>query len=325
VRELDKRKRALTRWIATAGRAADVSASRRTAIAAGFERLPTFLDELRGTMARLEDLTDAQTPLLNNLRVAAPSLNTFLQRLGPFSQASLPAIRSLGDTATVGQKALRDSSEDIRVLNQLAKNAPSAGKPLRQLLQTLDDRSRALRPDPRAAETAPPAPDPTSNAQGHGFTGFEAILNYVYWQTLSLNQFDSVSHMLRGVAIQDPLCSPYQNDLRSNSHEIEVRNRCNSYTGPNQPGITTSDMGSVSRARTPAKRRGERRGPNQPEAGPLPGQVDYSKPHPGLSTSQRELLDGLRSNSPRAPQAPPGSSSGSGGSVGQVLDYLLAP
>jgi ABC-type transporter Mla subunit MlaD len=351
VRELDQRKNDLKRWIVEAGHAAEVSASRSSDISAGFQRLPTFLTELRGTMARLEDLTDAQTPLLHNLQAAAPSLNTFLQRLGPFSQASLPAIRSLGDTATVGDKAIRDSREDIKVLNQLAKNAPSAGKPLRQLLQTLDDRDRAIEStNPDAAKAAPPPPDPTaiavSSKHKKGFTGFEAILNYAYWQALSLNEFDSVSHVLRAVGIDDPVCGVYQNDFRPPSRggsvaEDKARKRCNSYQGPTQPGVTTFDPtnNSASLARTPAKKRGERRGAGQPEAGPLPGQIDYSRPHPTLPTSTRELLNTLggkhggsapKAQAPSLPNLPPVPSTGSpgadaSGSVSQALDYLLGP
>jgi ABC-type transporter Mla subunit MlaD len=331
VRELDQKKRDVQNFLVTASKAADVSASRRAAIAAGFQRLPAFLDELNGTMGRLEDLTDAQTPLLHNLQEASPSLTTFLTRLGPFSEASRPAIRSLGDTSVAGKKALGDSKEEIATLNELAKGAPSAAKPLRQLLQTLDDRSRSTEANPDAEKSAPPAPDPTSNVKGKGFTGMEAILNYAYWQTMSLNEFDQVGHVLRLVGLQDPDCSNYLNDLRpGNATQDRIRKRCNSYLGPNQPGVTTPDLTQSSTAsRTPAKKAGERRGAGQPEAGPVKGQTDYSKPHPSLSASQQDLLNSLgggklpQAQVPNVPQATQGSAPGS--SVSQVLDYLLAP
>jgi ABC-type transporter Mla subunit MlaD len=328
VRELDQRKTELQRWIVAASRASDVSASRRGAIAAGFQKLPTFLSELDTTMVRLENLTDAQTPLLHNLQAAAPSLNTFLTRLGPFSQASRPAFRSLGDASVAGNRAFRNSADEIATLNQLARGAPEAAKPLRQLLTTLDDRSRSYENNPDAAKTAPPAPDPTSNASGKGFTGFEALLNYAYWQVLALNQFDSISHVLRAVLIQDPQCSNFLNDLRSTAKERSIRDRCNSYLGPSQPGVSTSDFTSQSVSRTAAKRKGERRGAGQPEAGPLPGQTDFSHPQPGPPSSAQQLLQSLTGSTPSAPAAPAAPSapsSSSTGSVSQVLDYLLAP
>src|SRR5436309_9945117 len=64
VRQLDVNKADLQAWIKEAGTTAQISATRRGAIAAGFQRLPTFLDELRTNMSRLGELTDAQTPLL---------------------------------------------------------------------------------------------------------------------------------------------------------------------------------------------------------------------------------------------------------------------
>ncbi|MEA2451207.1 MAG: hypothetical protein QOG63_3139, partial [Thermoleophilaceae bacterium] len=337
VRELDKKKRDVARFLVEASRAADVSASRRAAIAAGFQRLPTFLDELNGTMVRLENLTDAQTPLLHDLQAAAPPLNTFLQRLGPFTQASRPAFSSLGHTSDAGRSAIAESRDEIAMLNKLARSAPGAAKPLRQLLQTVDDRNRSTENNPQAAVTAPPAPDPTSNAKGKGFTGMEAILNYAYWQTLALNQFDSISHVLRAVGIDDPDCSKFLNDLRNpdrggSAEQVRIRNKCNSYTGPNQPGLTTADptLNPGKFARTQAKRRGERRGAGQPEAGPLPGQVDYSKPHQTLSPSQQELLNnvggGIRqAPAPQGVPSVPGTSGASGSTIDQALNYLLGP
>ena len=338
VRELDRNKRDVARWIVEASKAADVSASRRDAIAAGFERLPTFLAELDGTMARLEELTDAQTPLLVNLQEAAPPLTTFLNRLGPFTEASRPAFRSLGETSDAGSEAIRESGEEIVMLRKLARGAPGAAKPLRQLLETFDDRDRATEERSDNFELGPPPEDIAAAERGKGFTGYEAIWRYFYWQALSLNQFDSVSHFLRAVGIEDPECSPYQNDLRGperggSEEQVKIRERCNSWLGPRQPGITvddpTLDPGAFA-ARTPAQRRGERRRPGEPEAGPLPGQVDYSQPQPTLSDSQEELRDALDQQDlpevpapPGVPELPPVPSSAA--DVGHVLDYLLAP
>jgi ABC-type transporter Mla subunit MlaD len=323
VRQLDFKKRELQRWIVEASRASDVSASRRAAIAAGFQKLPTFLTELNGTMQRLEDLTNAQTPVLRNLHQAAPALDTLFTRLGPFSQASLPAFRSLGRASVAGKKAFIDSADEVAMLKQLAAGAPAAAKPLRQLLQTLDNRNRSTENNPAAADSAPPAPDPTSNVRGKGFTGMEALLNYAYWQTLALNQFDSVSHFLRAVLILDPVCGKFLNDLKSSASEVAARKRCNAYLGPNQPGITSPDLppDSVAGGRTTPKVRGESRKPGQPEAGPLPGQTDWSRPHPGLSTSQQDLLHSIGGPTQTPVPTPPTR----GDSVSQVLDYLLAP
>jgi ABC-type transporter Mla subunit MlaD len=324
VRELDLKKRQLQNWIVQASRASDVSASRRAAIAAGFQKLPTFLAELDGTMQRLSDLTDAQTPVLRQLHQSAPALNTLFTRLGPFSEASRPAFKSLGKASDAGRTAIRDSSEEVVALRQLAEGAPETGKPLRQLLQTLDNRGRATENSDLAQATAPPDPDPTAMSHAtkfKGFTGMEAILNYAYFQVLSLNQFDSVSHFLRAVVIRDPDCTPFLNDLKSTADQRRIRDRCNNYLGPNQPGITTPNLPTDATAGNQAtpKRRAKK--------GAKSSRVDYSQPQPSLPASQQELLQhyGAPSAVPSNTGAAPSQPTPAPDSVTQVLDYLLAP
>ena len=53
-------------------------------------------------MTRLGALSDEMTPVLADLHDAAPDINRMIIQLGPFSQAALPAIESLGETAKVG-------------------------------------------------------------------------------------------------------------------------------------------------------------------------------------------------------------------------------
>jgi virulence factor Mce-like protein len=349
VAELDDKKAEVARFIRETGETAEISASRRDQIAAGFQRLPTFLAELRPTMAELENLTDSQTPLLRDLQRAAPSLNEFLTRLGPFAEASRPAFRSLGETSQVGRRAFVESREEIDELRRLAAAAPQLGKPLRQFLQQSDDRTRAVDKDIRAEESAPPAPDKTSN-QGsprRGFTTMETLLNYFYWQTLAINQFDQTSHILRTANFIREDCSDIQNDLRSiemggTPEQVEIRERCGSYVGPYQPGITHPDptdpdggrlgfpegqdggeagqTGEPKRlARTMPSKPGERRDAGEPAALPLPGQFDPSVPHVTLPPGLDQLVEELRSGRGGSQQVPNGQA------TQQMLDFLLAP
>ena len=79
----------------------------------------------------------------------------------------------------------------------------AARQATRQFLQTIDDRERSVEDDPLHQQLAPPAPDKTAAQEGEGFTGMEALLNYVYWQTLGVNGFDQVSHFLRIVVLRN--------------------------------------------------------------------------------------------------------------------------
>jgi virulence factor Mce-like protein len=233
---LENRKEDVSRFVHEAGRTAEISASRRDDLQRTFHRLPAFLAELRPYMGRLGDLTKAQTPVLRNLQSASDELETFLLRLRPFAAEGLPAFKALGQMSVVGRRAVRKTDEDVRELRRLARDAPGVAKPLRQFLQTIDDRKRAVEADGRAAATGPPAGDKTHTSSSRaGFTGMEAIWNYFFWQALSTNALDDVGHVLRLGIIVNP-CTSYQ--VKPSPDLID---RCNQFMGPTQPGVTTPD------------------------------------------------------------------------------------
>ena len=110
-------------------------------------------------MERLGHLADEQTPLLTDLQRAAPDLDTFFTRVGPFADASRPAIDSLGEAAAVGTRAFTEGARRSPSCAS-SRSAQPFARPLRQFLETIDDRKRAIEEDPRAKATAPPAPIP---------------------------------------------------------------------------------------------------------------------------------------------------------------------
>jgi virulence factor Mce-like protein len=237
VGQLSRRRRDVSRFVRVAGQTAEVAASRRGALGESFQRLPAFLAELQPYATQLGNLAEAQQPVLRNLGAASGSLNTFLIRLRPFANAATPAFNALGDASVVGRRAIQASQQEVHELRLLAENAPGLAKPLRQFLQTIDDRKRAVEPDSRARATDPPAPDKTHIASGNaGFTGMEAIWNYFYWQALSTNALDNIGHVLRlGITFDCPAVNyvnkPTDDQLRD----------CNQFLGPTQPGVTTPD------------------------------------------------------------------------------------
>jgi virulence factor Mce-like protein len=301
VEELERNKRDVVRWVDEAGDTAEITATRRAELRRTLRKLPTFLDELRPTMTRLGELADEQTPLLADLQRAAPSLNEFLTRLGPFAEASGPAVDSLGETSKVGTPTFREGRREIALLRRLAPKAPPTFRPLRQFLETIDDRRRALEDDPRSANGSPPAPDPTAIRAGgpSGFTGMEALWNYFFWQSLSINGFDEHSHLLR-ISILESKCGELYNEFDfSNPKDRETFEDCSQWLGPNLPGITTPDFtegtatAAAGRRETPAREIGERRSAGQPDAGPLPGQPDISRPQVVLPPDLQRLVEQL--------------------------------
>ena len=312
----------LSRWAKEASEVAEVQASRKDSIAAQWRRLPTFLAELEPTAAQLEATASEQIPLLRKLRTAAPPLRAFLEELGPFSEDSRVATRALGGAAVEGRRAIVESGEEIAQLRELAADLPRLAKPLRQFLETLDDRARSVENDPQAAIAAPPAPDKTAYKPGQGFTGLESIWNYIYWQTLGINLFDDVSHLLRIILVQNS-CAPY-----SSNPTAEERRRCGSNIGTYSPGVThpdPTDGPALSATRLDPeeniRRFGLRRGAGEPEAPALPGQRDISRPQITLPPNVEELVDSLRGGAGANVPADPGGLQQSG----QLLDFLMAP
>jgi ABC-type transporter Mla subunit MlaD len=347
VNELEQNKKDVARWVDASANSAEVTASRSADLQETFHKLPEFLDELRPTMRELGNTAEQQTPLLIDLRKAAPDLDEFFERLGPFAKASLPALESLGETSKVGTTAFQHGSEEIAELKELAKDAPGFAKPLRQFLQTMDDRDRALESDPRAKAGAPPSPDPTAipddaNFRGlgpkGGFTGLEALWNYFYWQTLSINSVDDIGHIVRlGLTVSPGQCSQIRNfpPRPGNQEDKDLFERCNQWIGPHQPGINEPDFTIEGAKSTDAVTqdgddpddpgRVQRRGPGELEAPPIPGRPDPSVPKVTLPPLVRELLQKLAPD-----QVPNDLSERLGRAPSQadpeaLLDYLLAP
>ncbi len=330
IEALEGNKTDVARWVEVSGRTAEITATRREALRQTFSKLPGLLDELTPTMASLEDLVDEQTPLLSDLERAAPSLTRFLTLLGPFAEASQPALKSLGEASEVGTRAFRRGSEEVKELRNLSKEAGPLAKPLRQFLQTMDDRRYAIDTDPRAKNAAPPAPDPTAIPGSGGFTGLEAIWNYPFWQTLSVNNRDSRGATLRLGLTADLDCSLLKTEIRT-AADKNVFRKCGAFMGPYVPGITAPDF--TDPGFQPAVKLDNKDGENkvtdapveqptaqpkdgQPDAQPAPGTPDISRPQLKLPPELEKLLDGVKL---------PGSDKGVVPDVQERLETLLQP
>jgi len=343
IAELEQKKQDVARWVVEAGETAEITATRRAELARQFELFPTFLDELKPTMAELGRLTDEQTPLLGDLQKAAPHLEKTFTELGPFSESSRVSFRSLGKAANVGRQALDESQEEIDELRKLSADAPELAKPLRQFLESIDDRRRTHEFDVRAAQTDPPAPDKThcEDDSKCGFTGMESVLNYVFWQTLSVNPFDELGHLLRFTVTEGAPCAHafVGSDFEE---ERELYESCNSWLGPEQPGLTSPDPtegGEVATAQARAADAGvgvekgsTDHGAGEPEAPPIPGQKDWSKPEFVLPPSLQSLIDVLKPQvgAPRLPDAQSlqdrlPEDAATDVKPETLLDFLLAP
>jgi virulence factor Mce-like protein len=230
VGDLAGNRRDVGRWVSETRETASATAERRAELAASLRRLPGFLRELRPTLAKLGAATDAQAPALDDLNASAGQLERLFENLEPFSEATREGMRSLAELSEDGRPALVAAKPTIAELNRFSEKTPELANNLAIVLDDLDDRGRAVERDPRSPG-------------GQGYTGFEALLQYVFDQTLAINAFDSNGYMLK-VSLFLSKCSQYQNvqSLREEMKKDPAFYRdCAAILGPNQPGITQPD------------------------------------------------------------------------------------
>ncbi len=219
------------RFIDMANRTATATATQSTNLQATWQKFPGFLEQLRPAMAKLGAASTTNIPVLNNLNASAGQLNRLFTDLPAFSHSSLPAIKSLGKASVTGKQAVIAARPTIRHLNQFAKPTPELAQNLAIVLHDLDDRSRAVEADSRSPG-------------GKGYTGLEALLQYVFNQALAINGFGQFGHFLAVDAFANPNCSPYatQKSVASGLAASGAAYRdCYAWLGPNQPGINVRD------------------------------------------------------------------------------------
>ncbi len=249
----------VVRFVREAGDTAVASAQRRDDLSTDFDLLDNALAELGPTMAELKNVAVETTPLLADLRRAAPGLNTLATNLPPFARASEKSIRTLGRAAVPGIKALRRGDDEIRALAEAAGNAPPVAAQAKLFLDDIADPRRAVAIDARVpADTGRNNPA-AGQSDTRGYTGMEGLLNYFYYFGGALNQFDDVGHFLH-FSLYDIFAGPCGEWNAAQHWPLkpgEVQNPatdagipagrtvdprrahpCVGMLGPNQPGIT---------------------------------------------------------------------------------------
>jgi virulence factor Mce-like protein len=326
VGDLAANRKDVGRFVTKARQTAQASAERRSDIAAGFRELPGFLEQLQPTMLSLGHVADDQRTALHQLDASSTQLTELFDRLGPFADASRPAFASLGTASKTGDRAVQAAPPVVSQLAAFTKGTPELGKNLATVLEHLDDRKHAVEKDPRSPG-------------GQGYSGLEALLQYVYDQTTSTSIFDQSNHILKIGAFVGP-CAPYASEdtLRK---DPSLEKQCGSRLGPTQPGLNYVDL---TRRATPedARKRATRkridgdRKVTQPETA-APSDVSKEVPQtPATPSTPNVPLPKVEPNVPNVPiprlpnvPVPPLPVVGGGGSATSdqtpLLDYLLKP
>jgi virulence factor Mce-like protein len=230
------------RFIVEAKRAATDTAAQDNNLRLTLQKFPGFLEQLKPTMARLSQAAVANDPVVKNLDSAAVELHRLFTNLAPCSQphqanqcgfadASRPALKSLGQASLTGTPAMIAARPTVYHLNQFAKPTPELAHNLAIVLQDLDTQQRSVEPD-------------TRSPGGKGYSGLQALLQYVFNQPLAINAYSNFGHMLTVDAFIDPRCAPYatpQKIANNLAQSGPSYRQCYSWLGPNQQGINVPD------------------------------------------------------------------------------------
>jgi ABC-type transporter Mla subunit MlaD len=254
---LAERRGDVVRFIREARDTAAASLARRDDLSRDFEILDDFLAELDPTLVELENLATEQTPLLTDLRAAAPQLNRLATNLPPFNNAAETSLATLGDASVIGRQALSRGRDEIRLLAEAGAKAPETAEMLADLFRDLDDPRRAVEIDDRVTSDTGRTGSQAGSKNTKGYTGLEGLLNYAYYQTGALNQYDQVGHLLhfslyniftgpcgkfhsgRDPVTGEPGVPAEGGGTTTNVLEMD---NCVAALGPNQPGIN-EDLG----------------------------------------------------------------------------------
>jgi hypothetical protein len=194
--------------------------------------------------------------------------------------------------------------------------------------------------------------DPRSPG-GKGYTGMEALLQYVFDQAMAINAFDSNGYMLK-VDLFHSECSDYQN-LQSLKEKLKedpaFYERCAAILGPHQPGITQPDPSYTGAQETHAEHKAPAAKQDRKQAkarsAPAPKDAPRAKKQQ-TRDPKREVAEKIKKKLeqtlgidlpdlpatpalprvpavPELPAAPSLPKAPSAADAQQLLDFLLAP
>jgi phospholipid/cholesterol/gamma-HCH transport system substrate-binding protein len=165
---LTREKEHVVGFLAHAGEAAQATGAHGPELEASLRKFPQFLVEFRQTMANLKEFSDAGTPLLEELGVAAPSLTDATRTLTPFSEATTVALKSLGKAGEESGPVFAEAAPVVRKASNLAISGEVPTRELAKLLVNIE--------------------------KNHGWDGLTEL---IYNTAASINGFDKYGHFGR--------------------------------------------------------------------------------------------------------------------------------
>jgi virulence factor Mce-like protein len=175
--QLAQRSTGVRSFVDRAAAVAATTSAHRSALSQGVKLLPGLLTNLRRNLAPIDRVVTDGTPLLRDLRAAAPGLTQLTHTLPAFTGPGLPAAQALARATGEGRIAVGAATP---VVSKLAKFASTSVPILEQLDQLL------------------------ASTRDKG--GLEGILAVIYSLAADTAGYDSTSHVISITANAFPAC-----------------------------------------------------------------------------------------------------------------------
>jgi virulence factor Mce-like protein len=134
---LARERASVQRAVDRGARVTTLLARRRAELADTLEGVPPLLGEARPALERLRTFMADGSPVLDDLREAAPAVVSLAGRAGPLADAARPALERVGRAARTGGPILRRAAPVVRALRTFAREALPTGVLVRQLFDSL--------------------------------------------------------------------------------------------------------------------------------------------------------------------------------------------
>ncbi|HET9074211.1 MAG TPA: MlaD family protein [Solirubrobacteraceae bacterium] len=229
---------AVQHFIVQASGLTQLTAGHAGSLEQGINKLPAFLAAATPALTQLNAVATDGTPLLANLRAAAPSLNRVDADILPFTKVANPALTSLS-----------------RAFSQVIPDARS----FRPLVDTLGNYLHASGPSTASFAKL------LVNLIHHGFS--ENFLSVLYYVSTALSKYDANSHMLSALLTfpGNGACANYATTPSTNPD-------CNAHYGTRAAYVPARRHA----VRTPARHRAASTTPGRSGATPRPGSTSLS-------------------------------------------------
>lgn len=119
---LQKRRNAVRGFVRNASRVTATTAATSKELGAAVRDLPPMFSAVDRGLASLRKISRTGTPLLRDLRAAAPRLTTFTREIVPFARAGRPALRTVGTVAGARLADVRAATPVFKVLRRFVQD-----------------------------------------------------------------------------------------------------------------------------------------------------------------------------------------------------------